>query len=359
MPSFSRRAVLGGAITAPFLNLGGAHAQDKRKVSLTLPWIPDGTNAFVFVAKAKGFWDDLGLDVSISRGFGSLAAAQAVSAGQFQFGLAASSAGIQQSAKGAPLVSIACLGYDALMGICSLRSRGIVTPKNLVGKTLGCTTASGEYPFLPLFAERAGFDLKRVTVNTVDASLRQRILMSGQADAISCFAASAIPGIVTANADPQAFLFSHVGIKLYNAGLLTKPSFTKAEPKLCADVATGLLQGLKFTLLNLDEAVALFAKLVPETTLAAQAAEQLKIGIALNNTTLLEEPALTNGLGYTVDRDYDVMTDLVMKYVGSAGDVRPTTADLFTNDYIGGIRFTPDEWSKAQAVVASYRKYFS
>lgn len=358
MRTMTRRAALGGTLAMPFLSLSGAHGQEKRKVTLTLPWIPDGTNGFVFVAKAKGYWDERGLDIAISRGFGSAAAAQAVSNGQFQFGLAASSAGIQQSAKGAPLVSIACLGYDALMGVCTLRSRGIRTPADLMGRTLASTTASGEYPFLPLFAERAGFDLKRVTMNTVDANLRQRVLMSGQADAISCFAASAIPGIVTADADPQVFLYSRYGIKLYNAALLTRPATATSERQLCADMAKGLLAGLKFTMTNLDEAVSLFGKQVPETALAARAAEQVKIGLGLNNATVLEEPALKNGIGFTDARDYEEMTALVTKYLGSPGDTKPKVAELFTNDYVGDLRFTPDEWAKAQATAAPFRRYF-
>jgi NitT/TauT family transport system substrate-binding protein len=358
MTILSRRAAVGAAIAAPFLSLKGAHGQDKRKVSFTLSWIPDGTNAYAYVARAKGYWDELGLDVSISRGFGSLAGAQAVSSGQFQFGTAAATAGIQQFAKGAPVVSIASLGYDALMGICTLRSRGIKTARDLVGKKLGCTTASGEYPFLPLFAEKSGFDLSRVNINTVDVNVRQRLMMSGQVDAISCFTASSIPVIVTANEEPQVFLYSKAGINLYNLCLLTKPSLLKDEPKLCADVTTGLLKAMKYTMLDLDDAVKLIIKEVPEIALAAQAAEQIKIGLGLTSITMLEDVVLKEGMGYSGDKDYSSMTDLVMKYIANPSDARPKLDELYSNKFVGGVRMTAAEWAVAQKQVEPYRKYF-
>jgi ABC-type nitrate/sulfonate/bicarbonate transport system substrate-binding protein len=40
-------------------------------IKITLPWLPLGTYSYVFVAKAMGFFEKHGLDVTIDRGFGS------------------------------------------------------------------------------------------------------------------------------------------------------------------------------------------------------------------------------------------------------------------------------------------------
>ena len=159
------KLVLGAFAAAPAVLTGTANTQERRKVSFSLPWLAEGSNTFVFVAKGKGFWDELGLDVQVTRGFGSVAAAQAVGAGQFQFGAAAASAGIQQAAKGLPVVAIGCAGYDATMGICVLKDSPIKTPKDLAGKKMGSTVNSGEFPFLPVFAQKAGLDLKAVEIS--------------------------------------------------------------------------------------------------------------------------------------------------------------------------------------------------
>ena len=70
-----------------------ANGQTQRKIILTNPWLPDGSCMFTFVAKNKGYYQKRGLDVEISRGFGSVAAAQAVGSGKFEYGVAALPAG--------------------------------------------------------------------------------------------------------------------------------------------------------------------------------------------------------------------------------------------------------------------------
>jgi NitT/TauT family transport system substrate-binding protein len=358
MSAISRRNLLLSALVcAPVVLSGRASTQERRKVTFTLPWLAEGSNAFVFVAKAKGYWDELGLDVVVTRGYGSVAAAQAVGAGQFQFGAAAASAGIQQAAKGLPVVSIGCAGYDGTMGICVLKDGPIKSPKDLAGKKMGCTITSGEYPFLPLFAERIGLDLKTVEITQVDPNVRQRLLVTGQVDAISGFAISFIPQFVTQKVASRAMLFSQYGLTLYNNALLTQLATLRNERKLCADITSGLMQAVKFTVLNPEEAVQLFLKQVPETAMTPTGPDTLRTGIGIFNVAMLHEPARKYCVGYSAPEDYQSMTDLVMKYVASAGDPLPKQSDIFTNDLVGSIKFSDDEWKAADAKAEPFRKY--
>jgi NitT/TauT family transport system substrate-binding protein len=70
---------------------------------------------------------------------------------------------------------------------------GPITPKDREGWKMALMVTSGEYPFLPLSAERAGFDLEKVTRIQVDNKVRDRLLSEGKVDAISGFASSALP----------------------------------------------------------------------------------------------------------------------------------------------------------------------
>src|SRR5580704_3263076 len=132
-----------------------AISQGAIKVSFTTSWIPEGPNLFAYIARDKGFWKKAGLDVSVPRGSGSGAAAQAVSAGAFAFGTAAAPTGIVQAAKKLPITCIGQINYDALMGIALLARSPVKTAKDLEGRKLGARTRSGEYPFLPLYAQKA------------------------------------------------------------------------------------------------------------------------------------------------------------------------------------------------------------
>ena len=87
----TRRSLLAAGVAAagslPLPRL--VFARNVKPVKFTLPWVSEGSNPFTYVAKGMGFWEKRGLDVSIARGSGSVAAAQAIGAGQFDFGLAA------------------------------------------------------------------------------------------------------------------------------------------------------------------------------------------------------------------------------------------------------------------------------
>lgn len=118
----SRRGMLKGmgraGLGAAGLSLATpAISQGATKVTFTTSWIPEGPNLFAYVARDKGFWKKAGLDVSVARGSGSGAAAQAVSAGTFDFGMAATPTVIVQAAKKLPITCIGQINYDALMGI--------------------------------------------------------------------------------------------------------------------------------------------------------------------------------------------------------------------------------------------------
>jgi NitT/TauT family transport system substrate-binding protein len=356
----SRRAILGATtLAAPFLLSSRLRAAPLQKVRLTLPWVAEGSNVYAFVAKANGYWADAGLDVEIVRGYGSVAAAQAVGAKQFDFGLAAGSAGIQQSAKGLPLVSLACCGYDATMTIAVLADSPIHTPTELAGKSLGGTVNSGEYPFLPAYAKAVGLDLSQVKLVQVDPNVRQRVLMEKQVDAICGFALSIAPVLVANNMAARFMPYSKAGLKFYNNVLLTRPEVLKADPKLCEAMTAGLLKAMRFSLLQPDEAVSIFLKQVPEAALAANGPKQIRTGLGIFAMTMIGAPAKQYGLGRSDAGDYAEMTDLVMRYLGAPGDTKPDPNTQFTNEFVGGVTLTQEEWVKADANVKEYRDYFA
>jgi ABC-type nitrate/sulfonate/bicarbonate transport system substrate-binding protein len=360
MANISRRGFLQTSmLTAAALAAKPAFSQGRRKVTFTLPFLAEGNNAYVFVARAKGYWDELGLDVQVSRGAGSVASAQAVAAGKFQFGLAVPSAAIQQAAKGLPVTAIASAGYDATMGICLLDSSPIKSAKELKGKKMATVVTSGEHPFLPLFAQRAGFDIKDIELIQTDPNVRQRLLTSGQVDCLSGFAGSFIPPLISQGYAAHAILYSQYGITLYNNALLTQPDMVAKEPKLCADITTGLVKGIKYLLLEPEDSLKLFLKQVPEAGLTPAGIEQVRLGIGIFANTMLFDIASKNPLGYAAPDDYAEMIDLNMKYVASPGDKAPKVSDVLSNDFLSKVPLTPEEWKKAAANAAPFKKYLT
>ncbi|MBV9551821.1 MAG: ABC transporter substrate-binding protein [Alphaproteobacteria bacterium] len=326
-------------------------------MKFTLPWVAEGSNMFTFVAKGMGLWEKLGLDVSIARGSGSVASAQAIGSGQFDFGLSAPPAAILQSVKGLSLMALAVCAYDATMGIGVLNDSPIKTPKDLEGKQLGSTVTSGEYPFLPAFADKAGFDLTKVTSVSLDNKVRNRMLSEKKIDAISGFATSAMPEYAATGVAAHFMLYSDYGIPNYGNTLFTQPDRAEKDPQLCAAMVEGLLQGLKAALLDPAEAISVFFKQVPELALAAQAKEQTRVGTGIMSFVSAREAIKSHGMGYIEVKDYEAMTDLVMKYIAKPEYKRPDTASIMTNKFTGGIKLSEAEFAQAQKNSQEFRAY--
>lgn len=348
----TRRVAL-GALAAPVM-VRQAGSQALRPVSFTLPWLAEGSNLFAHVAKSKGFFAEAGLDVTITRGFGSVAAAQAVGAGRFDFGFAAPSAAIQQMAKGLPMISLACLGYDATMGVAVAANGPIRTPADLVGKTLAGTVTSGEYPFLPAWARRAGIDFSSIRLVQTDPNIRQRLLVERQADAICGFAISMAPVFGALNFPVRYFLFSRAGLPLYSNVLLTQAARYQRDPQTCAGITTGLLKGLKTVMLEPEESMRIFFTAVPEAVLAQGARDQIRLGMGILRHTVIADPPKQGGLGFLPEASWDAMTDLVMENVASPGDTRPERAATMTNALVGPVTMTTEEWARAAATSAEF-----
>ena len=65
----------------------------------------------------------------------------------------------------------------------------------------------------------------------------------------------------------------------------------------------------------------------------------------------------TNGLGYMDQQDYEVMADLVMKYLANEGDSRPVIDKAMTNRFIGGVKLSTVEWAEAHKNAQEFRPY--
>lgn len=359
----SRRGVLKGfgvaGLGAAGMRLATpAIAQGASKVSFTTSWIPEGPNLFAYVARDKGFWKNAGLDVSVARGSGSGAAAQAVSAGTFDFGMAATPTVIVQAAKKLPITCIGQINYDALMGIGLLAGSPIKTPKELEGKKLGASVTSGEYPFLPLYADKAGFDLAKVQVVQLDGKVRERSLMEKQVDAASAFATSTIPSLAPLGTDVRFMLFRDVGIEFYGQSLTTQPQKLK-DAALCTAFVQGAMEAIRFTMTNFDESIDIFLKANSEVAMSSTGKEYSRIGLGLTNLTNLVPEVKEHGLGYADPKKVATMADLVVKYAAGEGAMRPDVNTLFTNVFAGKLKLNESELAAAEKNAAAFRKYVS
>jgi NitT/TauT family transport system substrate-binding protein len=332
---------------------------ETRQVKFTLPWLAQGSFAFVYMAQAKGFMKKRGIEMSIARGFGSFASAQSISAGQFDCGLCAAPALTLSVAKGLPLIALATTDYDATMGVGVLADSPIKTPQDLAGKKIASVPTSAEYPFLPAYAKKVGLDLGTVQSVHVDNKVIERLLQEKQVDAITNFAASSYAVMMSKGVASRWLLYSSAGIKNHGQTIAVTKTTLATDPAFCEAMVDGLLEGISFALTNSDETVELFLRQLPEMALNPSAKEFTRLGLILWQRSVEHPEARTHGLGWCDPAAFTEMTDLVMTYLTEPGMKRPDNDALFTNQFTGKIKLDETQWAQVRDRVSEYDKIFS
>lgn len=354
-----RQALLGaGAFAAlghlPVLSRP-AVAQPKT-VKLTLPWLAQGATAYAFIAKEKNLFGARGLNVEISRGFGSVAAVQAVANKQFDFGIAFVGPTLVGIARGFPLLGISTFNYDALFGLALRADSAIRSPKDIEGKKIGVNPTSAEVPFWPAFCRKAGIDASKVTLVQMDARILERSLADKQVDAITCVGSSSLPVLQTLGADTRFMLWSTYGLTFYANGLITREDVLEGNTEVAKAISEALQEALQFQLLNPDEAIDILARQVPELTLTRGWRESARLSQGLMQRTVIADEAMANGLGYTDLAKVNAMTDLMMEFAAPADGKRPDIAKRYTNDFVKGVKLTAAQWQKVKSETEQFGK---
>lgn len=358
-PGISRRTVLaqaGGLAAAGLLPLPAI--AETRQVKFTLPWLAGGAYAFVYMAKAKGYMKDRGIDMSIARGFGSVAAAQSIAGGQFDCGLCAAPVLALSIAKGLPLIGLATTDYDATMGVGVLADSPIQKPQDLAGKKIAQVPTSAEFPFFPAYCKKIGVDESSIESVHVDNKVLEHLLEEKQVDAITSFALSSGAVMLSKGIPNRWMLYSSAGIKNHGQTIaVTKDTLTK-DPAFCEAMVDGLCQGLAFTLTNPDETVELFFNELPEMALTPSAKDFVRLGLRMWQHSVDKPEARAHGIGWCDPDAFTAMTDLVMTYLAAPGMTRPALDDIFTNRFTGKVKLDAAQWAQVRERVSEYDKIF-
>ena len=142
-----------GAALAGALVLAAAGSQAADKLTLQLKWVTQAQFAGYFVAKDKGFYKDVGLDVTIKPGGPDINPSQVIAGGGADVVLDWMPSALATREKGVPLVNIAQVFQKSGLMLTCRKDSGIKTPADFKGKTLGVWFGGNEYPFLNWMAK--------------------------------------------------------------------------------------------------------------------------------------------------------------------------------------------------------------
>ena len=205
-----------------------AAAQDK--VTLQLKWVADAQFAGYYVAQAKGYYKDAGLDVTIKPGGPDIAPEQVIAGGGADVIVDWMPAALAAREKGVPLVNIGQIYEKSGLMLTCRKDSGVRTPADFRGRTLGVWFYGNEYPFLAWMAK-----LKLPTnggpngVTVLKQGFNVDPLLQKQADCISTMTYNEYYQVIEAGVKPEdlvVFKYEDQGVATVEDGLYV------LEPKL-------------------------------------------------------------------------------------------------------------------------------
>ncbi|MYU21773.1 ABC transporter substrate-binding protein [Streptomyces sp. SID8352] len=313
-------ALLAATLVLALTACGSGNDSGTTKINFQTSFLYNAWDAPFFLAQDKGYYRDEGLDVTIREGQGSGAAIQSLLGGANQIVEAERAAMSIQATEAGELVSVAGLKASNGLAIISNKDRGITTPADLRGKTIGITLGSSESGILPAFLKKNGISPDDVKIENLAVSQKAQFLASGKVDAISFVNYSAVS--IAPLDQLNMITFTDHGLNLLGTGLITTTEFTKKNPDAIKAFNRATMKA--FNEMVADPAPAIDALLKRSKVLKRDAAmTQWKLYIEGESTP------------YTGSQDMDQWTTMLTSLKDAGVIKAPKPAEqYFTNDFV-------------------------
>lgn len=315
-------AIAGGlAITAPL------RAEPVEQVALRLDWWPGANHLPIFLAAARGYYKDAGIDLDIRDGKGSVVTIQAVTSGSDLIGMASLSTMTLAAAKGAPLLAIAGIVQRSPDAVIALKGSGIAKPSDVEGKRWGVVPDASFARSFPAFAAANNIDISKITRVQVSSATLYQTLLHGDVDFITGWASNDALKIEKFKPIEPPIVFADYGVNSLGTGIIvTRETAAKRGDLLrrfLAVTARGAAEVEK------DPAAALAA--------LAQARPTVDVAVIKDELRLLPDFLHTkssrgHGYGWMASEDWALTRELLVKYyeLPAATDV----GALYTNEFL-------------------------
>jgi ABC-type nitrate/sulfonate/bicarbonate transport system substrate-binding protein len=249
--------------------LPGCYSQEEddfTPVTLMLDWVPNTNHTGIFVAEAKGYFKDEGLDVRIIQP-GEVYPEAAVVGGAANFGISFQEQVTLARADNIPIVSIAAVLQHNTSGFASLAELNITGPADFEGLRYGSFGSPFEIPTLKVLMRCAGGDFTEL-----------EIVNTGYADPLALMAEKKVDlawifyGWQAFQAEQQDIDIHVLMMKdwfdcipdYYTPVVITSEEFISSMPDVVRNFIKALSRGYEFAVENPDDAADILIAVVPE-----------------------------------------------------------------------------------------------
>ena len=268
------------------------------KIPFTLDWKFEGPSAPFFNAIDKGYFKDVGLDVEISPGKGSLDAIPKVATGSFPLGFADINSLIKflDQNPGAPVTAIMMIYDKPPFAVIGRKSLGIKSPADLPGSVLGAPPPDGAWAQFPSFAKANGLDMNKIKVEPVGFPTREPMLAEGKVSSVTGYSFSSFLNLVRLGVpedDISTILMADHGLKLYGNAIIVNTDFASSNTKVVKSFLGAVGKGWKDAVSNPSSAIEALVKRNPA---ADKDLEERRFNLALSGNVMTDY-VIKNGMG--------------------------------------------------------------
>jgi NitT/TauT family transport system substrate-binding protein len=233
-----KKLVFAAGVVSGTVLASGAFAADP--VTIQLKWVTQAQFAGYYVAKAKGYYKDAGLDVTVNPGGPDVAPPQVIAGGGADVIVDWMPSALASREKGVPLVNVSQTFKKSGLELTCRADTGIKSPKDFKGKTLGVWFGGNEYPFLAWMAKLGlKTDGSPDGVKVIKQGFNVDPLLQKQADCISTMTYNEYWHVIDAGYKPSqlvVFKYSDEGVATLEDGLYVMEAKLK-DPAFVAKMA--------------------------------------------------------------------------------------------------------------------------
>ncbi|MDX1351592.1 MAG: ABC transporter substrate-binding protein [Thiomicrorhabdus sp.] len=220
-----------------------------KTVKLQLKWQHQFQFAGFYMAQAKGFYQDAGLNVEFIEAKPGINPINEVLSGKSEFGIGTSEL-LLNYVKNKHVVVLGVIFQHSPLGLAVLENSGIDTIHDLVGRKVMIEENSSEiYAFLQhsqirpeqLILQPHGFNIEDLINQNVDAT--------------SIYTTSEIYDLAKHKIPYRVFTPRMAGIDFYGDNFFTTESFLRKHPNLVEQFRRASIRGWKYAMSNIDETV--------------------------------------------------------------------------------------------------------
>ena len=237
-----------------------------REITVLLEWVPNTNHTGIYAAMEKGFYREVGLEVSVIQPEEG-GAAPLIAAGQGEFGFSHQEqvTFARTSAEALPIVAVAAILQHNTSGFASPVAKGIQRPLDFEGKKYGGWGSPMEEAIIKALMDYDGADFAKteiITIGAIDffAAVQQYVDFTwiyygwdGVASEVTNF--------------PINFIFLQdyaPELDFYTPVIIVSEELRATEPELIREFLRATEKGYQFSIVNPELAVQILLKHAPE-----------------------------------------------------------------------------------------------